>query len=127
MSDEPVSQPGQHPMTLDTSVTTKIFCRYWLSLPRDYGQTSKRWPLILFLHGAGERGNDLGRVNTHGPSKFAARNKDFPFILVSPQCPADQWWVSDDRLTTARPATQTRSDSRPAGRPRASRAAPGTP
>jgi predicted peptidase len=52
----------------------------------------KRWPLMLFLHGAGERGESLELVKKHGPPKRVERKKDFPFILVSPQCPAGAWW-----------------------------------
>ena len=53
---------------------------------------ARRWPLMLFLHGAGERGDDLNLVKVHGPAKVADKMKDFPFILVCPQCPANQWW-----------------------------------
>ncbi|HEX3000479.1 MAG TPA: hypothetical protein VHR86_09625, partial [Armatimonadota bacterium] len=42
--------------------------QYLLSLPQGYAaDLTKRWPLILFLHGSGERGDDLERVKTHGP------------------------------------------------------------
>ena len=50
------------------------------------------WPLMVFLHGAGERGSDLKKVKVHGPPKIVENKKDFPFILVSPQCPEDVWW-----------------------------------
>lgn len=50
------------------------------------------WPLVLFLHGAGERGSDLDLVKVHGPPKMVEKGKVLPFILVSPQCPSDSWW-----------------------------------
>ena len=50
-------------------------------------------PLILFLHGAGERGDDLSAVLKHGVPKLAAQDDAFPFIAVSPQCPAESWWT----------------------------------
>lgn len=59
---------------------------YLLALPKDY-DSQDSWPLVLFLHGAGERGNDLNRVKVHGPPKLVEAGKEFPFILVSPQCP----------------------------------------
>ena len=66
---------------------------YLLFLPEGYGaDPDKTWPLILFLHGAGERGSDLNRVKVHGPPKIVEQQKDFPFVVVSPQCPAGQWW-----------------------------------
>ena len=71
---------------------------YLLFLPAGYKEDKeKRWPLMLFLHGAGERGKDLAKVTVHGPPKLVKEKADFPFILVSPQCPAGQTW-SDDAL-----------------------------
>src|SRR5262245_15995773 len=67
---------------------------YLLHLPQGYdrGDKAKQWPLILFLHGAGERGSDLELVKKHGPPKLIAAGKDIPAIVVSPQCPTDHWW-----------------------------------
>jgi predicted peptidase len=62
-----------------------------LYLPKDYDQ-KESWPLLLFLHGAGERGNNLDLVKKHGPPKLIEAGKGFPFIVVSPQCPNDHWW-----------------------------------
>jgi predicted peptidase len=73
-------------------ITKSIRCNYLLFLPKGYDPKRKRWPLVLFLHGAGERGNDLALVKTHGVAKIVERQPDFPFIVVSPQCPPGQWW-----------------------------------
>jgi len=62
-----------------------------LSLPADYEQ-QERWPLVLFLHGAGERGEDINLVKVHGPPKRVDQGDKFPFILVSPQCPKNHDW-----------------------------------
>ena len=73
--------------------TTQQKVDYLLFLPKGYdAKAEKRWPLILFLHGAGERGSDVWKVATHGPGKYAAAHPDFPFIIVSPQCPERQIW-----------------------------------
>lgn len=72
-------------------VTVKVGMDYLLALPRNYDQQDS-WPLVLFLHGAGERGDDLELVKQHGPPKLISEGKDFPFIVVSPQCPKDLWW-----------------------------------
>ena len=69
---------------------------YLLFLPKGYdARADRRWPLILFLHGAGERGTDVWKVATHGPAKSATALADFPFIIVSPQCPEQQIWSKD--------------------------------
>jgi predicted peptidase len=72
---------GQVPVTL----------KYLLYLPPDYAKQNA-WPLLLFLHGAGERGDDLELVKKHGPPKLINEGKDFPFVVVSPQSPKDRSW-----------------------------------
>jgi predicted peptidase len=69
--------------------------KYLLFKPKGYDTSSKQWPLILFLHGAGERGNDVWKVATHGPPKNVAQDPDFPFIVISPQCPEGEIWSND--------------------------------
>ncbi len=67
--------------------------KYLLQLPESYAaDPARRWPLILFLHGSGERGDDLERVKKLGIPKIAESRKEFPFIAVSPQCPLDVRW-----------------------------------
>lgn len=74
--------------------TLSIEAEYLLDLPGDFDADSgKEWPLILFLHGAGERGDDLQKVAVHGPPKLAASHPALdPFIVVSPQCPEGERW-----------------------------------
>lgn len=62
-------------------------CRYLLYLPSGYEGSTERFPLVLFLHGSGERGTDLSRVVLHGLPKEIESGRPFPFIAVSPQCP----------------------------------------
>ena len=53
--------------TLKRRVVKQVSLRYLLSLPAGYERAkTRRWPLILFLHDAGERGDDISRVNVHG-------------------------------------------------------------
>ena len=73
------------------NVQVPVQMNYLIALPENYDQQEK-WPLVLFLHGKGERGNDLELVKRHGPPRLVAEGKKFPFILVSPQCPDDRWW-----------------------------------
>jgi predicted peptidase len=92
----PNKQMAKH---LTFSKMQRLEANYLLFLPETYGaDKEKRWPLILFLHGAGERGTDVWKVAVHGPPKNVTSHSDFPFILVSPQCPSDQAWSKDTLL-----------------------------
>jgi predicted esterase len=71
---------------------------YLLYFPDGYLQdTLKKWPLLLFLHGSGERGDDLEKVKEHGPPLLIDQGKKFPFIVVSPQASRqEQRWSAAD-------------------------------
>jgi predicted peptidase len=87
---EAAVRPGeQQARNLDRTVRVEL--DYLLYLPKEYAQ-QPAWPLLLFLHGAGERGENLDLVKAHGPPKLIATGKEFPFIVVSPQCRQDHWW-----------------------------------
>jgi predicted peptidase len=94
LADEAPMPGKQVPRSLDKVISKRVQLKYLLYLPQDYDPKSdKRWPLVLFLHGAGESGKDLDKVKVHGPPKLVARGKQFPFILVSPQSPKFGWDV----------------------------------
>lgn len=84
---EPLPPAGQHPQE---SIETGGY-RYQLFIPES-AQKAQSWPLMIFLHGSGERGDDIARVKVHGPPKLADRDPDFPFILISPLLPAEEDW-----------------------------------
>ncbi|HSK13879.1 MAG TPA: prolyl oligopeptidase family serine peptidase [Phnomibacter sp.] len=71
--------------------------KYRMLLPVNY-DPQKSYPLILFLHGAGERGSDNIRQLTHGAKLFANPEvrENFPAIVVFPQCPATSYWSNVD-------------------------------
>jgi predicted peptidase len=84
--------------TIDVRSYQRVFVQrvqgqYSVRLPPGYQTEAKRtWPLLLFLHGAGERGNTLQNTSRHGP--LAARvPDDLPFVIVAPQCPEGRWWT----------------------------------
>ena len=86
--------PGQTPQTFSLERKQVLAADYLLSLPEGYGtDPAKRWPLLLFLHGAGERGTNIWLVAKHGPAKIDAAAKSF--IIVSPLCPAGKNWSED--------------------------------
>ena len=71
--------------------TQEVSGQYLLDLPKDYAEKTN-WPLVIFLHGYGESGDDLEMVRNTGLAKLVAEGKQFPFVLVSPQCPAGFYW-----------------------------------
>lgn len=91
--DDAVMGAGQTKQKLTKHIPKVVECNYLLSLPVGYGEKDQSWPLLMFLHGAGERGDNLELVKKHGPPKRIEQGKDYPFIVVSPQCPAGQWWT----------------------------------
>jgi predicted peptidase len=87
---------GQSAKRFRKEIRKTVSLNYQLFLPSKYGSDrTERWPLMLFLHGAGERGNDIEQVKKHGPPKLVRRRKAFSFIVVSPQCARDRWWDPD--------------------------------
>lgn len=74
-------------------VTLNVSYGYLLSLPDGYkSEESRKWPLIVFLHGSGERGDDLEQVKKHGPPKLIAAGQKIEAIVASLQCPPQQIW-----------------------------------
>jgi len=77
------------------SVQIPVEMDYLLYLPKDY-DSKESWPLVLFLHGSGERGSDLELVKKHGPPKLISEGKEFPFIVISPQCRKNASWEPNE-------------------------------
>lgn len=74
-------------------VTLKVGYRYLLSLPAGYeADQAKAWPLVVFLHGSGERGTDLELLKKHGPPKLIAAGQNLPAIVASLQCEPARIW-----------------------------------
>ena len=66
--------------------------KYRILFPQDFSE-GKEYPLVLFLHGAGERGNDNEAQLIHGSKLFLEKSKDFPAIVIFPQAPKDDYWA----------------------------------
>ncbi len=87
------AQSAQTPETYARKVAIDVSGRYLLYLPPDYNQDRhKKFPLILFLHGSGERGTDLNKLKVHGPPKEIEKGRLFEFIILSPQCDDRGGW-----------------------------------
>ena len=68
--------------------------RYYLYFPKEYEeQPDATFPLLLFLHGGGESGQELEALKSNGPPKLLAEGKQFPFLVLAPQHPhPKKWW-----------------------------------
>lgn len=78
----------------EKDVTIHLKLRYLQALPAGYddpARAGERWPLLLFLHGMGECGDDLERVKRHGPPRLIEDGEDLGCIVVSPQSPRPGW------------------------------------
>jgi len=111
---------NQRALNFKQTVTKTVGYDYLLFLPKGYdAKADRKWPLILFLHGSGERGTNVWLVSVHGPPKLvkpvvsptkdetaearqqrevASKMLSENFIVVSPQCPADTRWDNDTLL-----------------------------
>ncbi|MBN1488195.1 MAG: prolyl oligopeptidase family serine peptidase [Anaerolineae bacterium] len=79
--------------TITKQFTTTQQLKYWLFLPQGYDQEQqKNWPLILYLHGIGSRGDDLEMLKKNGIPKIVQTYEDFPFIAIAPLCPMYTRW-----------------------------------
>lgn len=69
-----------------------LFLNYVIDLPNDYYlNCDKKFPVILFLHGIGERGNDVNLVKKFGIHRYM-KDLDIPFVVISPQCHENNFW-----------------------------------
>lgn len=83
-------------------VSDKDSLPYRLLLPKNF-DNDKKYPLIIFLHGAGERGNDNELQLVHGKDLFINMNKNntFPSIVVFPQCSKNSYWANVSRINNS--------------------------
>lgn len=81
--------------SFSASITKRVAMRYLIWMPDEAAKPAAGWPLVLFLHGSGERGRDLAKVKVHGPGKYATAGRRFPFVLVAPQVDDGMGWDSD--------------------------------
>lgn len=81
--------------TLSQKITKDISVNYVLQFPDDYKKEKHDWPLIVFLHGSGERGNDLSKLSIHGPLKYVENGNKLDAVILAPQCPEKQVWDMD--------------------------------
>lgn len=74
---------------------------YRIAYPTDF-DPAEEYPLLIFLHGAGERGNDNQLQLFHGGDMLATAPELEGVIIVAPQCPEDNWWAEIDHDLSTR-------------------------
>jgi len=74
----------------------KVEYDYLLSLPKNYDNETKKFPLVVYLHGGSQRGNDLNKLKTYGLPQLVDKGQEFDFIIASPQCPGGKFWSSEN-------------------------------
>lgn len=85
--------PPFQPHQFKGEVKRHVTAGYLLYLPKGYNtDKTPKWPLILFLHGAGERGSNLEKAAVHGPLREVREGREMPFIIIAPLCPMDSDW-----------------------------------
>ena len=92
------SSSGQQSREFRKKLIRDVIRQYLLFLPSNYGTAKKRFPLIMYLHGGSLRGDDIEKVRTLGLPQMIEQNKSFPFIVVSPLCPAGEIWTDTEML-----------------------------
>lgn len=77
------------------SITNSDSLKYRLLIPDNYDE-NKKYPLLVFLHGAGERGSDNQLQLIHGSTLFSSKKtrKKFKSFVVFPQCPINKYWAT---------------------------------
>ncbi len=86
----------------DNGLSRTVDVHYLLYLPGDYGRDPQyQWPLIIFLHGASERGDDPSVITRYSIPAFLTNTLDFPFMVLSPQSPLDDWWSNQTDVLDA--------------------------
>jgi predicted peptidase len=91
-------QSGIQTGAFDGKITKRVQLNYLSYVPEDYSTSNKRYPLMLFLHGSGERGSDLEMVKKHGPIKEVTKGRPLPFVIIAPQCPDRRSWDVDELI-----------------------------
>lgn len=85
---------GEFERNFSTTISKTIGYRYHLYIP-NIDRPEKGFPLLLFLHGAGERGSDIELVKIHGLNNMLETLNPMPCIVISPQVPDGAWWDSE--------------------------------
>ena len=81
-----------------TKIKLPVKLHYHLYKPDNYHDNDTKYPLVLYLHGVGERGADLKKIEVNGLPEVISKGKTFPFLTLAPQCPEFGWWSRSEYI-----------------------------
>lgn len=82
--------------TAQISSNPKANYPYLLYLPKDYSTNNKNFPLVIYLGGGSQNGDDLNKLKTYGIPFYIEQGHEYPFIIASPQCPEKKYWTTEN-------------------------------
>ncbi len=85
---------GEYDRQFSATISRTVGYRYHLYIP-PADTVNQLYPLLLFLHGIGERGEDLELVKKHGLNNMLLAHDPLSFVVISPQLPDEEWWNSE--------------------------------
>ncbi len=90
-----IAQDQAQEFEYETFIQNGDSLNYRILYPKDFSEENS-YPLVLFLHGAGERGNDNESQLVHGADLFLKKEnrEQFPAVVIFPQCPKDDYWAN---------------------------------
>lgn len=74
----------------------KVNYKHLTYLPKGYDKDTSKYPLVIYLHGGSQKGNDLERLKVYGLPYLVDQGREFDFIMVAPQCPDGKYWSTEN-------------------------------
>lgn len=74
----------------------KVNYKHLTDLPKNYNTDTSKYPLVIYLHGGSQKGNDLEKLKIYGLPYLVDQGKDFDFVMVAPQCPEGRYWSTEN-------------------------------
>ncbi|WP_230080182.1 carboxylesterase family protein [Winogradskyella marina] len=100
------TEASKDSFSFEHHIVSEDTLNYRMLLPKNFDET-KQYPLVLMLHGAGERGDDNKKQLAHGSKLFLSeKNRDsLPAIVIFPQCPKNDYWSKLEADRSTKPIT----------------------
>jgi predicted peptidase len=82
--------------SLSAQEKQKVNYKHLTYLPKSYNADTSKYPLVIYLHGGSQKGNDLEKLKIYGLPYLVDQGKDFDFVMVAPQCPEGRYWSTEN-------------------------------